>query len=654
MLNLLRKTAQVTYVPAIPGQSYRAAYCYKTWVPRGRDAVAPSTQLVCTYYPPPPGFGNGVDGYTSYVCKYVTTPGSPAEGYWRETCVPAVPYIAAIPGVVLADQVVGWNAGARSIYPLPLVGHGQVRVPADIAGAVVGLSDGAGVHTYGHATHAFVVQGGQVQVIESGETKFEYGAAPALGTYRVMEVPGGVGYFVDNVLVYRSPTPSYGQKFLDATLYVTEDAVWDPVIGDVVVRSVPMLSAPVVTATQDRIVRMLSNALTYFIPTVDGVRRSLVSMTSMPLFRALASITAGRLVQMRSDSVVTFNYARDRIDGRCAPARGLFSTSSAVTIAGSPAAATMHANLGPPLVEYAGINGAFPAALTPMILQSGENLSVAGDAPTPRGLFGLYDADAEVFPGLITLGGSFPAFEYVLRFDPLGANEFDAIEQVLCLGWMRPDAVVFLTVYDGIGVSTQATLTIIIDVGGYDAVAINDELTMSRVIQLVGNSTIRINNSAGYIAALLSQYATNSSSGAITRYEGFGFAGFTHGGGESYGWRKDGVYRIGGETDDGKLLRGAIDFGSFDFGSSAMNYLPDAFVGMGTDGTVYMRVTADDGQPVTYRVVGGSVDRRAKLSKGLRGRQWRVQLEVVDAGSAELYDIEFNVELAARRQTRRV
>lgn len=63
----------------------------------------------------------------------------------------------------------------------------------------------------------------------------------------------------------------------------------------------------------------------------------------------------------------------------------------------------------------------------------------------------------------------------------------------------------------------------------------------------------------------LLQYATNILTGAVTRYSGFGFAGFCAVGMDTYGWKTDGLYKVGAETDNGALISAIIDFAASDF-----------------------------------------------------------------------------------------
>lgn len=670
MLNLLRKTAQVTYVPGTPGQQYRAAYCTTTYVegslysgtlgplpafPSGYEYYPPTVdafgqQTPGGYYPRVPRGYQGVS-YPSQVSSGAS--GSGYTSYSEEVCYPEVPYIPAVPSRIDTRDLVGWNAGARSISALVAGQYAQFTVAGNTAGVLVGLADGADFHTYSHATHAVLVQGDTVSVVESGTTKYTWGSpAPVVGVYQIRTTPAGaVDYFVDGALLYRSAEPlPAGAHHLDATLYTTSDTVYDPSFGTVAAVAVTMMSdGPGLVTALDRTVRMLSDAVVVLRPKVNGQRRSASRMLSAPRVVGYAAVTQGRPVSMISDPRFVAKRLRTLLAGVMPAPVGVFADAAAATFRGAVPRLAGDFLVGPPVtIDVGGFSAACPPPTSNMVLLSGGLLELDAAMPSPRGAF-FSDENTMVMDGAFSLAPRWSGW-----FDQTARGQVEEAEVNVLFGYALPDFAVFVTVYDGVEFGMEATFTAVINDGALDALTVSASAELGRIIELIAREELLVSNNTSFVDALIAQYAVNTESAALSIYDQFGFTGFTRHGTDTYGYRSDGVYLIGGDTDAGAAIRGALDFGTLDFGVSTLKHIPDVFVGTSSDGTLYVRMTADDGGPMTYRVVGDSVTRRGRLSKGLRGRQWRVQLEVVDAGSTELYDVEFNVELAGRRQARRV
>jgi hypothetical protein len=77
--------------------------------------------------------------------------------------------------------------------------------------------------------------------------------------------------------------------------------------------------------------------------------------------------------------------------------------------------------------------------------------------------------------------------------------------------------------------------------------------------------------------------------------------------------------------------------------------LDTAYLGVRTDGQVFVRVVADDGRERIYRAAGQANVRRSNLGKGVAGRYWNLKLELVDASFCEVDSIELSVGATIRR-----
>jgi hypothetical protein len=162
-------------------------------------------------------------------------------------------------------------------------------------------------------------------------------------------------------------------------------------------------------------------------------------------------------------------------------------------------------------------------------------------------------------------------------------------------------------------------------------------------------SILRLSSESGVDALAFLQYATNLLTGAVTRYVGFEFDGFCRVGMETYAFRSDGLYRIGGSSDAGQPINMLIDFADEDLGTTQAKRVGNVFLGLETDGDVVVRMTGDDEHEGSYRAYKRRSEFRADLARGVKSRHWNMRLEVTQATGAQLDNIEWVVSANGRR-----
>lgn len=199
--------------------------------------------------------------------------------------------------------------------------------------------------------------------------------------------------------------------------------------------------------------------------------------------------------------------------------------------------------------------------------------------------------------------------------------------------------------------STEATLVIVVELAGFDSLDLQDSTSIGAIVELLAMEQVAIISRAATAKQQAIQYAVNYMTGALTTYRDFDFEGFTcdHDDAVAYGWRADGLYRIGGDRDSDKVINALVDFGASDYGDAHMKRLATAFVGVRTDGECYLRMADDDGVQQVYKLVGGGSQKRAVLAKGVASRYWNVRLELVSASFASVDNVELEVGVSQRR-----
>lgn len=207
---------------------------------------------------------------------------------------------------------------------------------------------------------------------------------------------------------------------------------------------------------------------------------------------------------------------------------------------------------------------------------------------------------------------------------------------------------------DSIDVGETSTLTIYVDLIISEKIDIGEAVTIGDIVNMLISEGIYVSEGGSALSRPEPiQYSVNLITGAASAYTGFGFNGFVSVDGISYGWRSDGLYKIGAETDDGENISALVDFGVSDYGNARIKTISTAWLGVRTDGQVYVKAIADDGREVVYRATASTDTHKAIMAKGVSGRQWSLVLEIADASFASLDSVELEVGISQRRFGRR-
>lgn len=163
------------------------------------------------------------------------------------------------------------------------------------------------------------------------------------------------------------------------------------------------------------------------------------------------------------------------------------------------------------------------------------------------------------------------------------------------------------------------------------------------------SSALSVSDTASASAQGLLQYATNLATGAVGRYNGFDFTGFCRVGMDTYGFKKDGLYKLDADSDDGLPISALIEFAAEALAGTMQSRLVALFYGLSTDGQVFVRVIDDHDREVVYRAKERENQFRTNPYQGIKSRHWRMRLEVIDATFAELDTVEWVAGSTNRR-----
>lgn len=517
------------------------------------------------------------------------------------TCYPAVPGEPSIEPSATVIANLGWNAGAVSANSVAGDLSAEFEIGASTLGALVGLAPpGAATGAYGAITHGFLYADDALAVVESAVEVVDTGVVLTPGMrLRITRVGGVVTYHADD-WQYTSAQASYGDTILAAVLYAAGDYVTNPVLTGL--RS---MGADAPWGWAD-----------------DFSRRAL--RASAPWgWGGDAALVDGRVT-------VGFDMAFAASD--------VAMGSATIDVGG----VEIDAVGGFPDVEIAGLATLVPYAV------AGVGSSVYSGSGTDSMDMAVLGADYDY-----GLGGGEVADLICWGNDPGEAPGTGSYFDVAYLtDTYSTDAVLYAMLRETLTIDATLDVLIAIDAMLLDRLVALDAHSAAGVFTALLTSGLTFSDDASLVSGALSQYATNVATGAVTRYAGFDFRGFCTVGLTTYGWRKDGLYRLGADDDDGEPIDASVDFAAEAFGIRQQKRLDAVYFGVDTDGTMYARLTDDDDVERTYNVLPRGSEARATPARGLSSRYWRLQLQIIGATTATLDHIEW-VAAATRQRTTR-
>lgn len=655
MANLLKKLAEVQYTPAVPYQPARPPYCY--WNPQVSRGEWRLRQV---------GEWRRVGGQYVFVgtIEYVWVPAAESEGL---ICLPGVPAVPGSPARINQRSIMGWNGGARSLLPLIGSGYFSFRVPSGVIAVVVGLSSRNSTTLPNEQSHAFYVHQGEIEILEYGQPVAVVPRAhDASKPFQIIRSGSDVIYRYDG-WVFRSTTQAGGAQYLDASLYMTGDMVVDPLMGtqvDISVRSNCGVSDA--WGRQYGGVGYL-RAREQIGVAGDGYMNENGAEIDLRRLRSRVGVSGvGELLQDGSVAGVStvglvgrFRFAYSGAPDDALPVgygdAGGFGYLPALTglasnYEGSYAQAfgrlpslDGEASGGMPEVSFSWAFGVLPLLSGASVGLTGQYAEGYGELPALGGLASNYDEQYSQASGqLPMLVGSGKLM--------LPSEDLPVVSRGLVMGaGFFPVMTIRDAIREGLELAFGVSATVFIRDFIFDALALEDDVTGLQVMQAIIRAGLGLAGDVEAQRRAAVQYAINALTGAPTTYHGFDFDGFTSARGESFGFKPDGVYRLGGRTDQGEGIAWSIDFGQSDFGSMQGKRVSALYLGLATDGEVYATLVADDGNELTYRVIDSAGAMRAVTAKGVCGRRWNLVLSAEDCTMADLDMIEFLVGESGRR-----
>lgn len=590
MTSTIKKQTAISYAPGSPGVPATA----------GRPAIPPYTgyelREVCSFQ----SIGTGELTRYVYVCTttpvLVSYPGLPA--------VAPTPGVAPIAAQVIADYNFGWNSGGRSIGNFNVDGHVEFTASTASLGVIAGLNETDPDAGYRNINYGFQLSRGIARIIEDGIEKLYVGAFTAASVFRISRRDGVVKYYVDDVLTYTSLIESDGDLFMDVSLYAGGDYVDNPEIGADSFGTASLSFEPL--EVNGGIAYAQSGPLTRLQPlTAYGAEGMAMDLELQPL-----TLLAGdRIYGEVSANLAEFTLSAGQIDAP--PPYALGSMSLAML--------SMAAH------GLTGEVGQIDESLQPVQLLAGE------------GSYGEARLSLQPLAILAT------AYEGNTGATMLGLAT--ATNTMTYIGFVD------VVLLDGAGMATTMGTLVLKDAAMAETANVADTMTFTAILQALMETNLSMFAGIPVLTEDGEVWVVNDETGASTSYENYGFNSFAKYKGKYLGAKADGFFLLEGDTDDGSPVRSAISFGKHDFGTSAKKTVPNCYIGLASDGRVFLRVIAD-GQTYTYKTVTNTdylATQRIKIGRGLAANYITFELYNEEGADFELAPIEFEAITLSRR-----
>lgn len=136
---------------------------------------------------------------------------------------------------------------------------------------------------------------------------------------------------------------------------------------------------------------------------------------------------------------------------------------------------------------------------------------------------------------------------------------------------------------------------------------------------------------------------------AVSQYAGFAFSSLGRVGDAVLATGEGGLFRLGGDTDDGAAIAAVVEFPLTDLGAESPARLRDLRVRGRFEGEMAVDLAVDHGpdRRIAFGPLAGAG--RFPVGRGGQGREWRARLENVDGAAFVLDELRLTHVALDRR-----
>lgn len=546
------------------------------------------------------------------VTSKATGSGVSAGRYYKDPCISAIraqpgsPPTAGslpVPAQTRIDFNQGWTGRARSIASFPRAGYVEFTMTASVVGAVVGLNNEYRRTGYNDIKFAFYFSHGVVRIVERGEIKQHVGTYIAPTRFRIQRRGGEVRYYVGETLVRTTLNDSLPMH-LDAALYSGGDTV----------------DSPEIAAMDD-------------VADGSGELHGLVGIGSEGAYAQ----SIGYLLPLTSEG-----RAGVRGDGTLHALSGIGGDYAYGVGAGELRPLTGFGEGGLFVPRYAIGSGA-------LVMLTGAGLgltgTIGGGAGTLSSLVGLggegvYGESQGSMAALIGYGDDYE-----------GPNEAVISQALYVAAGARANVDLLVVMNERMEVTAVVAAQLLLDAGVAVSLEIASSMMASALLHAGIVTTLSASTTSVFDDPSPQVWVVNADTHASTRYEQYGFNSFAQIGDAYYGAKRDGIYLLDGDDDNGEPVQAMVSLGSHDFEVSALKRVENCYLGVSSSGRMFLRVVADE-REYLYAARSASENmrmHRVDVGKGLRANFLEFEIYNADGDDFELGSVEFVVVPLSRR-----
>lgn len=545
--------------------------------------------------------------FISFMNCYITVPERVKIG---ERCFKKNSGRPAIPASQSLDPKTGWNAGAISVRTYKNNVKFSFNLNPTASGIICGISQGAAERSYSSVAHGFIAKLAddgltKLAIIENGKIIYDIGSTFTNKTsFNIIAYNGKVTYYIDDNKIITTPQNVINDIYAECVLYAITDYVDNPVFQ-------PYSENVVLTKIKLNL------------RASDNQENKVI----LKLNKLKAASDTGNF----SNNVLPKLIAR--IGDNNILANGLNKLIVKAFVDNSPK----------PRINYVNAYICRPLIALPYVRNGGK-----GEVNAKLNRIKSFSTDQANFirANLVIKG-----INSVIKSNPL-SDKIEITELITVKDNISSYLSHIIIFTENIFINNQIDLFFLTSVDFTECISVHDNYDLKSLLKLFINEELHIiNSNSNFSSTELNQYAVNLENYAISLYKGFDFIGFANSGGKTYGIKQDGLYLIKSGLDDGNKFDCEIDLGARDFGNSNLKKVSSAYIGVRTDGQLYLKVEVDKQHYNIYSFNNNnaSCEQRTFMSKGAIGKYWRMKLQLEDQSFANIDNIEFEVNVSNRR-----
>jgi len=235
-----------------------------------------------------------------------------------------------------------------------------------------------------------------------------------------------------------------------------------------------------------------------------------------------------------------------------------------------------------------------------------------------------------------------------------------------------------LRALEDIGITDTADLTLAGVIRVLESILIEDTATPSFTVRLVATEDVEIADadSLGSVIHLLATesivfggtltlddqtydaWVLNTDTEGVFQYNNYNFNGFTEYQGEYYATNETGLYKLGGDTDDGSPIEAHLRTGLVNNGTSLLKKTDVAYLGYTSDGELLLKVEGTYGgekeerwYKLQQRTADAPREARVDLKRWpwVKSVYWDYEVRNINGADFDIDNLEFVQVLLSRR-----